>query len=80
MQKNARDNKTFFIYWDKRQAANIIAEEAKNCGAGYVNHRWLGGMLTNWTTVQERVAYLKRARSKRKSGEFDLLPKKKLLY
>lgn len=60
----------------KRQATNIIAEEAKKCGAAYVNHRWLGGMLTNWTTLQTRVAYLKELDRKEQEGEFDLLPKK----
>jgi small subunit ribosomal protein S2 len=76
VQKNARDNKTFLFIGTKRQAANIIAEEAKKCGAFYVNNRWLGGMLTNWTTVQTRVAYLKELDAKEESGELDLLPKK----
>ena len=76
VQKNAQNNKTFLFVGTKRQAANIIAEEAKKCGAFYVNNRWLGGMLTNWTTVQTRVAYLKELDEKEQSGELDLLPKK----
>ena len=76
VRKNASENKTFLFVGTKRQATNLIAEEAKKCGAGYVNHRWLGGMLTNWTTVQERVSYLKELDQKEKDGEFDLMPKK----
>ena len=76
VQKNAQNNKTFLFVGTKRQAANIIAEEAKKCGAFYVNNRWLGGMLTNWTTVQTRVAYLKELDEKEQSGELDSLPKK----
>lgn len=77
VQKNAQENKTFLFVGTKRQATNIIAEEAKKCGAAYVNHRWLGGMLTNWTTLQTRVAYLKELDRKEQEGEFDLLPKKR---
>jgi|TARA_B110000003_G_scaffold273762_1_gene312171 small subunit ribosomal protein S2 len=76
VQRNAQDNKTFLFVGTKRQAANIIAEEARKCGAFYVNNRWLGGMLTNWTTVQTRVTYLKELDAKEESGELDLLPKK----
>ena len=76
VQKNSRENKTFLFIGTKRQAANIIAEEAERCGAAYVNHRWLGGMLTNWSTVQERVSYLKELDAKEENNEFDLLPKK----
>tara|TARA_B100000780_G_scaffold233999_1_gene174297 strand:+ start:13027 stop:13716 length:690 start_codon:yes stop_codon:yes gene_type:complete len=76
VQKNSRENKTFLFIGTKRQAANIIAEEAERCGAAYVNHRWLGGMLTNWSTVQNRVSYLKELDAKEENNEFDLLPKK----
>ena len=76
VQRNAQDNKTFLFVGTKRQAANIIAEEARKCGAFYVNNRWLGGVLTNWTTVQTRVTYLKELDAKEESGELDLLPKK----
>ena len=76
VQMNARENKTFLFVGTKRQATNIIAEEAKKGGAAYVNHRWLGGMLTNWNTVQTRVSYLKELDQKEQNGEFDKLPKK----
>jgi small subunit ribosomal protein S2 len=76
VQRSAQEKKTFLFIGTKRQAANIIADEAKKCGSFYVNHRWLGGMLTNWKTVQTRVAYLKELDKREQSGELDLLPKK----
>ena len=59
VRKAANENKTFLFVGTKRQAAGIVAEEAKKCDAFYVNNRWLGGLLTNWSTVQTRVEYLK---------------------
>ena len=76
VQKAAKEGKSFLFIGTKRQATNIIAEEAKKCGAFYVNHRWLGGMLTNWKTVQTRVTYLKELDRKERDGELALLPKK----
>ena len=75
--KAAQENKTFIFIGTKRQAAAIIAEEAQKCGANYVNHRWLGGTLTNWATVQTRVEYFKELDRKEQEGELDKLPKKK---
>jgi small subunit ribosomal protein S2 len=76
VQKAAKEGKQFLFIGTKRQAAGIMAEEAKKCGAHYINHRWLGGTLTNWSTVQGRVQYLKGLNQKEESGELDLLPKK----
>lgn len=76
VQKAAKDGKQFLFIGTKRQAVEIIAEEAKRCGAHYINHRWLGGTLTNWSTVQGRVSYLKELNKKEELGEIDLLPKK----
>ena len=53
-----------------------MAEEATKCGGHYINHRWLGGTLTNWSTVQGRVGYLKEINTKEESGELNALPKK----
>ena len=75
-QKAAKEGKSFLFIGTKRQAAEIIAEEAQRCGGYYVNHRWLGGILTNWSTVQNRVEYLKELNKKKDNGEFDRLPKK----
>jgi small subunit ribosomal protein S2 len=76
IQKASKEGKEFLFIGTKRQAAGIIAEEAKKCGGHYINHRWLGGTLTNWSTVQGRVEYLKELNKKEESGELDLLPKK----
>ena len=76
VQKAAKEGKQFLFIGTKRQAATIIAEEAQNCGGYYVNHRWLGGTLTNWSTVQNRVEYLKGLNKQEADGEFDRLPKK----
>ncbi len=66
----------FLFVGTKRQAAGIIQQEAARCGAYYVNQRWLGGMLTNWTTIKSRVDRLKELERMQASGEIDLRPKK----
>ena len=60
----------------KRQAQEAIEEEAKRCGMYYVNQRWLGGMLTNFSTIQSRIDYLVRLEDKKDRGELDYLTKK----
>jgi small subunit ribosomal protein S2 len=60
----------------KKQAQEIMEEEAKRCGMYYVNQRWLGGMLTNFATIQARIDYLVRLEDKRDKGELDHLSKK----
>jgi small subunit ribosomal protein S2 len=60
----------------KKQAQEAIAEEATRCGMYYVNHRWPGGMLTNFQTILSRLNYLSQLEDRQASGEFDLLPKK----
>jgi len=60
----------------KKQAQKIIEEEAKRCGMYYVNQRWLGGMLTNFTTIQARIDYLVRLEDRRDKGELDHFSKK----
>jgi small subunit ribosomal protein S2 len=62
----------------KRQAADIVAESAKRCGQYYVNHRWLGGMLTNWVTISKSIANLK-AMEERLSQDLSGLTKKEIL-
>ncbi len=63
----------------KRQAQETIAREAARCGMSYVNQRWLGGTLTNWRTIRQRVDYLKSLEGRRERGEFELITKKEAL-
>ncbi len=63
----------------KRQAQDTVAKEATRCGMPYVTHRWLGGTLTNWRTIHERIETLKRLESRREKGELDLLTKRERL-
>jgi len=63
----------------KRQAQESIIEQAQRCGMPYVNRRWLGGTLTNWNTISQRIDYLKELEERRDRGEFDLLIKKEAL-
>jgi small subunit ribosomal protein S2 len=63
----------------KRAAAEKVAETAKNCGQYYVNHRWLGGMLTNWTTVSQSIRRLRDLEARIESGEINQLTKKEAL-
>jgi len=74
----ASEGKTFLFVGTKRQATTLIAQEAKRCDSYYVNHRWLGGMLTNWTTVKERIERLKDLEKQEADGTFDLLTKKEV--
>ncbi|MQX37349.1 30S ribosomal protein S2 [Roseospira navarrensis] len=63
----------------KRQAQEIVAESAQRCGQYYVNHRWLGGMLTNWKTISHSIRRLRELEEKLDSGELSALTKKELL-
>ena len=57
----------------------LSAEEALRAGQYYVNHRWLGGMLTNWNTIQTRVTRLKEINKMEEEGTFEVLPKKEVV-
>ena len=74
----AQKDKIFLFVGTKRQATAIIEQEAKNCNSYYMNHRWLGGMLTNWKTVCTRIERLKKLEQQEQDGIFDLLPKKEV--
>jgi len=60
----------------KKQCQDSIAEDAQRVGMPYVNHRWLGGLLTNWRTISERIARMHELRRLRDEGQLDLLPSK----
>ena len=63
----------------KKQAQDAVAEEATRCGMYYVNERWLGGMLTNFKTIESRIARLKKIEAMQTDGTFDVLPKKEVI-
>jgi len=76
VQSAAEQKKTFLFIGTKRQASALVAQEAKRCNSYYVNHRWLGGMLTNWVTLKSRIARLKTLEKQEADQVFALLPKK----
>ena len=76
LESAAGQNKTFLFIGTKRQASTLIAQEAKRCNSYYVNHRWLGGMLTNWVTLKSRINRLKELEQQEADEVFNLLPKK----
>ena len=74
--KASSEGKTFLFIGTKRQASAVIAQQANSCNSYYVNHRWLGGMLTNWITLKTRIERLKELEQQEVDGIFNLLPKK----
>lgn len=73
------EGKSVLFVGTKKQAQESVKEEALRAGAFYVNARWLGGMMTNFTTIRRRVARLKQLRAMEEDGTFDLLPKKEVI-
>ena len=76
LQLAASQGKKILFIGTKRQASTLIAKEANRCDSFYVNHRWLGGMLTNWSTLKERIEYLKYLEQQEANNTFSLLTKK----
>ncbi|MBZ5685640.1 MAG: 30S ribosomal protein S2 [Acidobacteriia bacterium] len=79
VQDLATDGRIVLFVGTKRQAQDAIAEEAQKCGAFYINQRWLGGLLTNWVTVQKSVKRLKELDEMATDGRYELLPKKEVI-
>jgi len=79
VQDLAAAGKTVLFVGTKRQAQDAIAEEATRCGMFYINQRWLGGLLTNWVTVQKSVKRLKELDDMATDGRYELLPKKEVI-
>ena len=73
------DGGTILFVGTKKQAQEAIATEAERCGMFYVNERWLGGMLTNFNTIQSRINRLKEIEAMQEDGTFDVLPKKEVI-
>jgi small subunit ribosomal protein S2 len=79
VQDLAAEGKVILFVGTKRQAQDAIAEEAQRCSMYYVNQRWLGGLLTNWVTVQKSVKRLKELDDMATDGRYELLPKKEVI-
>ena len=79
IQSIAKNGGKFLFVGTKRSASELIAKAAINCGQYYVNHRWLGGMLTNWETVSKSIKKLKNLEERIETGEINSLTKKERL-
>jgi len=79
IQSIAKNGGKFLFVGTKRSASDLIAQAATNCGQYYVNHRWLGGMLTNWETVSNSIKKLKSLEERIETGEINSLTKKERL-
>src|SRR3984893_10298671 len=78
VEQLAANGETILFVGTKKQAQEAVAEEAKRCGMYYVNQRWLGGMLTNFQTIQSRIRYLRELETRKERGDFERLPKKEV--
>ena len=79
VRDRAANGGTVMFVGTKRQAQETIAREAARCHMPYVNERWLGGTLTNWRTIRQRIDHLNELERRRDSGEFELITKKEAL-
>ncbi|KUO95047.1 30S ribosomal protein S2 [Ferroacidibacillus organovorans] len=75
----ATEGKTLLFVGTKKQAQDSVRDEALRCGGYYVNQRWLGGTLTNFTTIQKRIDRLRTLERMESDGTFDVLPKKEVI-
>lgn len=78
MRNVAEEGGVALFVGTKKQAQEAIKDEALRSGQYYVNHRWLGGTLTNWDTIQTRIKRLKKIQAMQEDGTFDVLPKKEV--
>jgi small subunit ribosomal protein S2 len=78
VQSLAAEGKTILFVGTKRQAQDVIAEEATRCGMYYVNQRWLGGLLTNFSTIQRSLGRLRDLEAMATDGRYDTLSKKEI--
>ena len=79
LKEQAEEGKTVLFVGTKKQAQDSIKEEAERVGMYYVNARWLGGMLTNFKTIQKRIERLAQINQMEEDGTFDMLPKKEVI-
>ncbi|HZT12175.1 MAG TPA: 30S ribosomal protein S2 [Candidatus Baltobacteraceae bacterium] len=74
----SREGKVVLFVGTKKQAQDVVKEEAERAGTFYVNQRWLGGTLTNFSTIQKRISRLRELENMKRQGDFDRLPKKEV--
>ena len=79
VKEQAEEGKTVLFVGTKKQAQECMKEAALKCGMFYVDQRWLGGMLTNFGTIQKRIQRLKDLEAMEQDGTFDVLPKKEVI-
>ncbi len=79
INKIAQEGGEVLFVGTKKQAQDSVKEEAERCGMSFVNARWLGGMLTNFQTIQKRIRRLAQLNAMEADGTFDLLPKKEVI-
>jgi small subunit ribosomal protein S2 len=79
VRRLAADGGTFLFVGTKHQAQEAVTEEAQRCGMFYVTERWLGGMLTNFATIRQRIQRLQELEHMEAEGQFDLRPKKEAM-
>ena len=79
IRETAQNGGSILFVGTKKQAQEAMREEAVRCNQFYVNERWLGGMMTNFKTIQKRVARLRQLEKMEEDGTFDVLPKKEVL-
>jgi small subunit ribosomal protein S2 len=78
VKQMAREGKVILFVGTKKQAQDVVKEEAERAGTFFVNQRWLGGTLTNFATIQKRISRLRELEGMRAQGDFDRLPKKEV--
>ena len=79
LKEQAEEGKTVLFVGTKKQAQDCMKEAAEKCGMSYVNQRWLGGMLTNFATIEKRIERLNQLEKMEEDGTFEVLPKKEVI-
>jgi small subunit ribosomal protein S2 len=78
VKQMSREGRVILFVGTKKQAQDVVKEEAERAGTFFINQRWLGGTLTNFSTIQKRIARLRELEGMKQQGTFDLLPKKEV--
>jgi len=78
VKQMSREGKVILYVGTKKQAQDVVKEEAERAGTYFINQRWLGGTLTNFSTIQKRIARLRELEGMKQQGDFDRLPKKEV--